>query len=405
MALDYPGEWKFEGVGFGVPPDAVSDFVSLMMDVADGSKDAIEDFKSAFGGISSSSGFDWAVTDLQSLVDSRSSNAATFIESLWTGIEYAKSAGLKVPTAKAVNKLLEKHGIPLRLEPPKLVLAAGDAIIASSSQGAASTSTSAPIPLFALGDKIGEGGYGIVYKATRATAVSEFVYAVKVLDPSPFVTDYEKALKRFKREVQALQLLQHRAIVPYYEAGITGDQKPYVVMPFIDGTDLKSAASGQDVDDVLGMFVEVVGALTYAHDLKVLHRDLKPTNVRVRTSDGQAIILDFGSAYLLDFIDSHSLTSQVVGTVGYIPSEVLTNPKTHSPLQDIYACGMMLYECLTGWLPDPGDYVPLAEVHAKYDPLDPIVQSAIAGASKRTTSAKELHDQLVEVRGGLDHGA
>ena len=109
------------------------------------------------------------------------------------------------------------------------MLAAGDAIIASSSQAAAGTSTATPIPLFALGKKIGEGGYGIVYKATRATAVSEFIYAVKVLDPSPFVTDYEKAVKRFKREVQALQLLQHRAIVPYYEAGITGDQKPYVV--------------------------------------------------------------------------------------------------------------------------------------------------------------------------------
>jgi serine/threonine protein kinase len=86
-------------------------------------------------------------------------------------------------------------------------------------------------------------------------------------------------------------------------------------MPFIDGTDLRSAASGHEVDAVLGMFIEIVGALAYAHDLNVLHQDLKPTNVRVRKSDGQPIILDCGSAYLLDFIDSLSLTSQVVGTI------------------------------------------------------------------------------------------
>jgi hypothetical protein len=400
MALEYPDAWKFEGVGFGVPPNAVSDFISLMTDIADGSQDAVEDFKSAFGGVSSSSSFDWAVNDLHSLVNSRSSNAATFIENLWSGIEYAKAGGLKVPAPKVVNKLLEKHGIPLRLDPPKLVLAEGDAIIASST-ASAGASTSAPVPLFALGDKIGEGGYGVVYKATRATAVSEFLYAVKVLDPSPFVTDYEKAVKRFKREVQAMQLLQHRAIVPYYEAGITADQKPYVVMPFIDGSDLRSAASGQPVDAVLEMFIEIVGALAYAHQLNVLHRDLKPTNVCVRISDGQPIILDFGSAYLLDFIDSHSLTSQVVGTIGYIPSEVLMSPKTRSPLQDIYACGVMLYECLAGHLPDPGDYGPLAAINGQYGLLDPIVQSSIAGASKRTTSASELQDQLKEARTGL----
>jgi hypothetical protein len=404
MALDYPGEWKFEGVGFGIPPEAVGEFFNLMTDIAGESQAAIEEFKFAFGSTSSSSSFSWAVSDLSSAVDSRASNAAVFVESVWSGIESATARGLKVPTPKVINRILEKYGIPLRLDPPKLLLTEGDAIIAQGTPDA-DPSTSAPIPLFSLGEKIGEGGYGVVYKATRATAVGEFLYAVKVLDPSPFVTDYEKALERFKREIRAMQLLQHRAIVPYYEAGITAGQKPYVVMPFIDGTDLRSAASGQDAEAVLGMFLEIVGALAYAHDLNVLHRDLKPTNIRVRNSDGQPIVLDFGSAYLLDFLDSHSLTSQVVGTIGYIPSEVLMNPKTRSSLQDIYACGVMLYECIAGQLPDPGDYAPLAAIRDQYDLLDSIVQNAIAGASKRTTSVKELYAQLTDARAALQSSA
>jgi serine/threonine protein kinase len=83
-----------------------------------------------------------------------------------------------------------------------------------------------PSRLFTLVEEIGSGGYVIVYKATRATAVSEFDYAVKVLNPNPFVTDYEKALLRFQREVKAMQLLQHRAIVPYYEAGPRAGWRP-----------------------------------------------------------------------------------------------------------------------------------------------------------------------------------
>lgn len=401
MSLDYPSEWKFEGVGFGVPPDAAGEFYELMLQIAGESRDGVEGFKYAFGNTSPSSDFDWAVTDLRRAVNSRTSNAAEFVESLWSGIESAKASGLKVPSARVVNGLLEKHGIPLRLDPPKLILAQGDAIIAKAT-APSTNGSSTPTPLFVLGDKIGAGGYGVVYRATRTTAVGEFEYALKILDPSPFVTDYDKALRRFQREVKAMKTLQHRGIVPYYEAGLTSDNKPYVVMPYIQGMDLRTAALAKDVSGVLGMFIEVAAALEYAHGQNVLHRDLKPTNVMVRLSDLQPIILDFGSAYLLDDLDSKSLTTQVVGTVGYIPSEVLANPKTRSPLQDVYACGVMLYEGIAGHTPDPGDYEPLGAIDPAYEPIDSVVQKAIASAKKRTQSAGELREQLLAILEGLD---
>lgn len=400
MALEYPGEWKFEGVGFGVPPEGVRDFIKLMLDVAGDSKDALEDFKSAFGRTDSSSDFGFAVTDLRTAVNSRASNAAVFVESLWSGIESAAASGLKVPSAKVINTILGKHAIPLKLDPPRLILEDGDAVLV---EGTANSSDSDHAsPLFVLGERIGSGGYGVVYRATRTTAVGEFEYALKVLDPSPFVADYGKAIRRFQREVKAMQSLQHRAIVPYYEAGLTNDNQPYIVMPYINGVDLRTAASATDAGGVLSMFLEITAALEYAHGQNVLHRDLKPSNVIVRVSDQQPIILDFGSAYLLDYIDSHSLTSQVVGTIGYIPSEVLNNPKERSPSQDVYACGVMLYECLAGRMPDLADYEPLEGIEPAYRPLDPVIRMATARPAKRIRSAAELHTQLSRIRDSLE---
>jgi serine/threonine protein kinase len=217
---------------------------------------------------------------------------------------------------------------------------------------------------------------------------------LKVLDPSPFITDYDKALKRFRREVTALRSLQHRSIVHYYEAGLTIDNKPYLVMPLIRGTDLRSAANAVSLAGAVSLFVEVLQGLAYAHHNDVIHRDLKPSNILVRSSDRQPLILDFGSAYILEQLDTKTLTTEAVGTIGYIPSEVLADPTLRSPLQDVYACGIMLYEALAGRRPDPANYLPLGTLNPAHAPLDPIVSHAIAGAKARLTSAGEFADQL-----------
>jgi hypothetical protein len=396
LGLKYPGEWKFEGVGFGIPDRAVGDFIELITDIADGSQSVVEDFKSAFGWTGYSSSYDWAVSDMIRALESKSSNAAAFVDNLWKGIEAAKADDLQVPSHGAVNRILEKHSIPLKIVPPNLILTKDSAIVDAASMAKGDLGSEA-VSMFALGEKIGGGGYGVVYKATRSTAVFDFEYALKILDPSPFIEDYDKALRRFKREVKALQALQHRAIVQYFEAGLTVDNKPYIVMPLISGVDLRSAATATDLSGVISMFIEILSALDYAHSREVLHRDLKPSNIIVRSSDRQPIILDFGSAYILDQLDTKDLTSQAVGTIGYIPSEVLVEPKKRSPLHDVYACGIMLYEALARRRPDPTDYVPLVTIDQEYGVLDRIVRQAIASERKRISSAGEFVNRLASL--------
>ncbi len=393
LSLKYPGEWKFEGIGFGIPTPAVDEFVQIIIKIADGSQNVIEDFKVAFGSSGFSSSYDWAVSDLFTVAESESSNAAVFVDNLWKGIESAKSQDIKVPSCNFVNKILAKHGVPLKIVPPDL-LHTQDSVIVDAATATDGNASEGAIPTFILGDEIGTGGYGVVYRATKSTTVSNFEYALKVLDPSPFVEDYDKALQRFRREIKALQYLQHRSIIQYFEAGLTVDNKPYVVMPLIEGVDLRSAASTTDLAGIVGMFIEILSALEYAHSKDVIHRDLKPSNIIVRSSDNQPIILDFGAAYILDQLDSQSLTSEVVGTIGYIPSEVLTDPKKRSPLHDVYACGIMLYESIARYRPDPANYVALTKVDQAYGVLDSIIEQAIAGEGTRTSSAREFANQL-----------
>lgn len=91
------------------------------------------------------------------------------------------------------------------------------------------------------------------------------------------------------------------------------------------------------------------------------------------------------------------MTTSEVGTIGYIPSEVIANPKLRSPRQDVYACGIMLYEGLASRQPDPNNYQPLAEVKKEYSVIDPIITKAIAKDSQRMNSAKAFADHLTEI--------
>jgi serine/threonine protein kinase len=277
------------------------------------------------------------------------------------------------------------------VEPPLLHITPGDAVVVPASV----TDPTPRAGRLIRGELIGQGGFGMVYKATRTTSVATFDYALKLLDPSPFIEDHEKASKRFARESRALQRLQHRAIVPYVETGMIDGNQAYILMPLIEGRTLRDA--GMDPERVLWTFGEILGGLVYLHAQNIIHRDLKPSNIIVRSSDLQPLILDFGCAYLFDDVPEKTLTNTLIGSAAYVPPEVHADPTMRDPRQDIYACGIMLYEVLRGHRPDPNEYVTLESMISGLAPLDDLVQAAIAPFKKRIATAKEFENRLTAI--------
>lgn len=245
-------------------------------------------------------------------------------------------------------------------------------------------------------NEIGRGGFGIVYRVTRTTKVGEFEFAMKVLDPSPFNTNVSRNFERFMREMNALKKLQHKGIVAHLEAGVDGDQKPYILMPFIAGKDLGQYLSGASLKRVFDAFGEILLAIQYAHDNHVLHRDLKPSNILVRSSDDQPIILDFGAAYLMDEVTQTQLTTTLIGSAAYIPSEVIADPTHHTHKQDVYACGVLLYQMIAGEFPDRDDFTSVETTH-HCPGLDDLILRAIAPEKSRIESAAIFRDQLLKL--------
>jgi hypothetical protein len=398
MPLKYPAEWKFEPLAIGIPGPAHRELLNLIRQIAKGQSpySVFQTFKEHFGVQSQSTDASWAETDMERAMGASVEDAVSYIAQFWSAMEELRESDVPVPDARILNRILQRHAVPLVIEPPVLRLSGVDAVLvpAETAVSAASTHTDR----FALGDKIGQGGFGTVYRATRTTSVTTFEYAIKLLDPSPFNTDRAKAAARFARESKVLQRLQHRAIVPVYETGMIDSTQAYILMPLIEGATLRAAA--MPFEKVLWTFQEILRGLAYLHGEQVIHRDLKPSNVMVRASDQQPVILDFGCAFLLEGDGEPTLTTTLVGSAPYIPPEVHANPTLRDPRQDVYACGIMLYEMLRGHRPDPGDYASLTVIDEALAPLDLVVKDAIAPYSKRLPSAQAFLDRLCHIAGG-----
>lgn len=204
-------------------------------------------------------------------------------------------------------------------------------------------------------DKIGEGGMGVVYKATQS--LPRRTVALKVIKPQ-MVTRH--SLERFRFETQVLGRLQHPGIAQIYDAGTTrtdfGEQ-PYFAMEYIRGTPLSEYVKIRHctLQERLALIQKIADAVHHAHTRGVVHRDIKPANILV-TEDGQPKILDFGVARSIgsDIDESANMTrvGQLVGTVPYMsPEQVGGESDEIDARSDIYSLGVVLYELLAGHLP------------------------------------------------------
>ena len=208
--------------------------------------------------------------------------------------------------------------------------------------------------------RLGSGGMGDVFEARRADGSFEGRAAIKLIKRG---MDSEAVLQRFAQERQALARLHHPHIATLLDAGLSDDGLPYFVMEFVDGVPIDEAARSLPIEQRIGLFLQLADAVAHAHRNLLVHRDLKPGNVLVR-SDGEVKLLDFGIAKALDPVDGQdgvgaSGNDTTIGTLrpftpNYAsPEQVRGEPV--STATDIYSLGVLLYQLLTGVRPTGRD--------------------------------------------------
>ncbi len=203
--------------------------------------------------------------------------------------------------------------------------------------------------------QIHRGGQGVVYQAIQRTTKRKV--AIKVLRDGPFAGPRDKA--RFEREVQILGQLSHPNIVGIHDSGVAAGNFFYV-MDYISGQslDVFMASRARSIDETLRLFAEICEAISAAHLRGVIHRDLKPGNIRI-DQDGNPHILDFGLAKTVmgEATDgSHaqvmSMTGQFVGSAPWAsPEQAEGIPGKIDIRTDVYSLGVILYQMLTARFP------------------------------------------------------
>lgn len=206
---------------------------------------------------------------------------------------------------------------------------------------------------YRLERRIGRGGMGEVFLATRADGTFEQRVALKRVHRS---ADGDSIARRFHSERQILARLDHPNIARLLDGGTAEDGRPYLVMEYIEGQRLDHYADAHQltVEARLDLFLEVCAAVQAAHQSLVVHRDLKPANILV-TPDGRPKLLDFGIAKLLaPELFPHTVELTRTGnrplTPQYAsPEQLLGQPITTA--SDVYSLGVLLYKVLSGYLP------------------------------------------------------
>jgi serine/threonine-protein kinase len=251
---------------------------------------------------------------------------------------------------------------------------------------------------------IGEGGMANVYLA-HDTILDRKV-AIKILRGD--LASDEKFVRRFQREALSASSLSHPNIVEMYDVGEDNGEY-YIVMEYIKGKTLKQLLKKRSfltVPEVIDIMLQLTDGLAQAHDLYIIHRDIKPQNILI-LENGLVKITDFGIAMALN-ASNLTQTNSVMGSVHYLSPEQASG-KGSTIKSDIYSLGIIMYELLTGKLPFKGenaieialkqlkDQMPNIRKQISDIPqsIENIILKATAKNPKnRYNSVREMHEDL-----------
>ena len=224
--------------------------------------------------------------------------------------------------------------------------------------------------------QLGRGGMGEVWLAEDENLNKKKV-AIKFLTFWGPIDQQEEYQRRFKREGNIMSLLAGAHLVRVTDQGQLDDGQPFIVMDYLRGCSLdeKLKKDGpMPAREVANIVLDITKALVDAHALNIVHRDLKPANVFLEVSPAgttQVKVLDFGIAKILEEDDDAGPrtakmtgTGMVIGTAPYMAPEQF-EAGSIGPKCDVYALGVLAYECLTGKVPFEGDHLAIMRAHVK----------------------------------------
>ncbi len=256
---------------------------------------------------------------------------------------------------------------------------------------------------------LGKGGMGEVYRVHDIKLQEDI--ALKLLRPE--IANDPDVIQRFRNELKLARKITHSSICRVFDFH-EEEGTPFITMEYVEGEDLKSLIKRKgkfEEDEAVGIAAQVTEGLTVAHDLGVVHRDLKPQNIMIEPG-GRAKIMDFGIARSI-IASGLTQTGQMIGTPDYLSSEQAAG-QAADHRADIYALGVILYEMTTGKLPFTGDTaLSVITKHREAEAKDPrIINPGISQGLNRLIlrcmekdrdlryqSAREL---LVDLQGLLD---